>query len=214
MKVSAIIAAGGEGKRMGQPKQFLPLLGRPMIAYSLDAFNHCELVHEIILVINPEDLSRAEKLVKEIGIIKEIKIAIGGRERQDSVYHGLNRVSKEAEIVVIHDGCRPLVTKRLIVDVISQAEVSGAVVPAVPVKDTIKEVGEDKIVIATLDRSKLWQVQTPQAFKKNLIKSAFDHVQRLGEPVTVISGAYDNLKVTTPEDIIIAEAFLRNRRES
>ena len=228
MKVSAIIAAAGYGKRLGQPKQFLELLGKPIVSYSLRVFDACELIDEIILVINQEDLGKAERLVAELGISKPVKFAIGGEERQDSVHHGLNRISEDTEIVVIHDGCRPLVTKSLIVELVSEAKASGAAIPGVPAKDTIKEVDEKNLVSSTLDRSILFNIQTPQAFKKDLIKEAYEHaqrigykatddarlVERLGQPVKVVTGSYENIKITTPDDLVAAEAHLKARKES
>ena len=150
----------------------------------------------------------------------------GGQTRQDSVYNGLQAISHDSDIVLIHDGARPFVTKEMIVRAVNEIKTCGAVIVAMPVKDTIKTVGEDGFVMNTLDRELLWQVQTPQIFKKDLIIEAHERakrlslqatddsrlVERLGEKVKVIRGSYENIKITTPEDIKIAEEILRSKQ--
>lgn len=215
MKVSVIITAGGYGKRMGQPKQFLTLLGKPMIEWTIDVFKRSKSIGQIILVVAPENMEQA----KSFGVT----IAEGGAERTDSVRNGLKLVSKDTDIVLIHDGARPLITGQIIEASIAEARNSGAAVVGVPVKDTIKEAtSNEKRVTRTLDRKTLWQAQTPQAFKRDIIMKAYENakdnatddsklVEDLGIPVKMVMGSYENIKVTTPEDLVIAEAILRSR---
>jgi len=215
MKVSVIIAAGGTGKRMGQKKQFLPLLGRSVLEWTIEAFKKVKAINEIILVVNPDELEKAKMLGIE-------KVTAGGKERSDSVANGLKLVSKDCDIVLIHDGARPLITSDIIVKSIKEAQEFGAVVVGVPVKDTIKRVGDDLLIEDTVDRKTLWQAQTPQAFKYAIItrayvggkKKATDDsklVEDFGIKVKMVMGSYENIKITTPEDLIVAEAILRSR---
>jgi len=223
MKTTVIITAGGLGKRMGQPKQFLKLLDKPMLEWTISAFKNCKSINEIILIIAKEDFEKAKDFC--------VKLAEGGNERTDSVRNGLKLVSPDTDIVLIHDGARPLVTCEVIEKVIEEAHKSGAVVVGVPVKDTIKQTTDHgprssehsvEIVDKTLNRKLLWQAQTPQAFKYYIIKKAYENansfatddsklVEDLGIPVHMVMGSYENIKVTTPEDIIIAEAILKHR---
>ena len=216
MKTSVIITAGGSGKRMGQPKQFLPLLGKPMIEWTIDAFKKVKAVDEIIIVVPKEDASRISHYVS--------RIAFSGKERTDSVRNGLKLVSFDADIILIHDGVRPLVTPDIIEAAIDGAKKFGAVVIGVPVKDTLKEVMRDAgcEIRKTLDREIVWQAQTPQAFRRETIIKAYEKakgtatddsklVEDLGIQVKMIMGSYDNIKVTTPEDLVVAEAILRSR---
>lgn len=220
-KVSVIITAGGYGKRMGQPKQFLKLLGKPMVLWTIEAFKKSKYIDEIILVVAKEYLNEA----KDFGVT----ITEGGAERTDSVRKGLSLVSKDSDIVLIHDGARPLVTQKIIEDSIAEAQRTGAAVVGVPVKDTIKQTNVeyrisniDYQISKTLDRATLWQAQTPQAFKKEIIMRAYEStddiatddsklVEDLGIPVKMVMGSYDNIKVTTPDDLIVADAILRSR---
>ncbi len=217
MKVSVIIAAGGSGKRMGKPKQFLPLLGRPVVAWTVDVFKTIKQVNQIILVAGGDDLARA----KEFGVY----LAESGKERQDSVKNGLDLVKNDCDLVLIHDGARPLVTADIIEKAIEAAGECGAAVVGVPVKDTIKMVGYDLIINGTADRSMLWQAQTPQAFKYEIITRAYQKikgivtddsklVEDLGIKVKMVMGSYENIKITTPEDLVMAEAILRSRNVS
>jgi len=216
MKTVAIIVAGGKGKRMGKPKQFLKIAGKPMVSWTLAAFQKCRAVDAVILVVEKENLSRAQRL----GFSKIIKVVEAGRERQDSVRNGLKVLPESAEIVVIHDGARPAVTESLIEDSIRAARRWGAAIVAVPVKDTIKQVNRKHEVKKTLKREELWAVQTPQAFKTSIIRQAYSRlkgkatddasaVEKIGAKVKIIMGSYENLKVTTPEDLKIIEAILR-----
>ncbi len=219
MKTVAIITAAGYGKRMGQPKQFIELAGKSILERTLLAFDNCKLIDSIILVVNQEDVERATELT-----VKKLKqVVAGGKERQDSVNNGLKVLPEEAEIIVIHDGVRPFVTTEIIENSIKEAEKEGAVVVGVPVKDTVKQMSNDGAIIErTLNRKRLWAAQTPQVFKKELILKAYAEgnknyqvtddamlVEKLGSPVKMVMGSYRNIKITTPEDLVIARAFLK-----
>ncbi|MBU1027246.1 MAG: 2-C-methyl-D-erythritol 4-phosphate cytidylyltransferase [Candidatus Margulisbacteria bacterium] len=225
MKTVAIITAAGFGKRMGQPKQFIELAGKSILERTLSVFDNCKLIDSIILVVNQEDVERAKKFKFE----KLEQVVAGGKERQDSVSNGLKVLAKEVEIVVIHDGARPFVTLEIIENSVRETEKAGAVVVGVPVKDTIKEVGElsGSRVAGTLDRQKLWAAQTPQVFKKDIILQAYSDgatrcqvtddamlVEKLGVPVKMVMGSYRNIKITTPEDLLIARAFLKEGEQN
>jgi 2-C-methyl-D-erythritol 4-phosphate cytidylyltransferase len=234
MKTIAIITAGGQGKRIAGvhpegihpkgklPKQFLMLKDKPILAHTVDKFERCELIDEIILVVPEgylEYCSRA--IVDQYGFKKVRKVICGGKERQDSVYLGLKACPNNTSIVVIHDGVRPLISSDKISESIEISEEKRAVVLAVPVKDTVKRV-EHGNIITTLDRDKLWLTQTPQTFEYKLILDAYKKaeednfvgtddsalVERLGYEVTILEGDYKNIKITTAEDLTIAEKLL------
>jgi len=217
MKTVAIITAGGQGKRMGQPKQFLELGGQPMVERTVAVFDRTRIVDEIILVVNAEDVERAKKFK----YAKLKRVVAGGRERQDSVQNGLNVLPQDAAIVAIHDGARPFVTGKIIAAAVDEAKRSGAVVVGVPVKDTLKRVGPDGKIVQTVDRSELWQAQTPQVFKKDTLVRAYQSggqkhqvtddamlVEKLGRPVKMVMGSYQNIKITTPDDLIMAQGLI------
>jgi 2-C-methyl-D-erythritol 4-phosphate cytidylyltransferase len=229
LKTLAIIAAGGQGKRIqgthpqGKlPKQFLMLKDKPILAHTLGKFERCELVDEIILAV-PEDYLAycSQAIVDKYGFKKVRKVICGGKERQDSVYSGLKACPKNTSVVVIHDGVRPLIPVDKISESIQMCKEKGAVVLAVPVKETVKRV-EQGSIMTTLDRSKLWLTQTPQTFGYELIQDAYEKakqnnfmgtddsvlVERLGAEVTVLEGDYKNIKITTAEDLALAEKFL------
>jgi 2-C-methyl-D-erythritol 4-phosphate cytidylyltransferase len=224
MKTVAIIVAGGLGKRIegDLPKQFLNLGGKPILAHSIDKFQRCDLVDEIILVVPEDHLGYcSQAIVEEYSFDKIRKIVCGGKERQDSVYQGLKSCSNATSCVVIHDGVRPLISVEKITKSIELCRDKKAVILAVPAKDTIKRV-VDCSVVTTLDRTKLWLVQTPQVFEYRLIRDAYEKavqedfigtddsvlVERLGCDVTVLEGEYTNIKITTREDLILAEKLL------
>ncbi|MFA4905509.1 MAG: 2-C-methyl-D-erythritol 4-phosphate cytidylyltransferase [Candidatus Margulisiibacteriota bacterium] len=213
MKIAVIIAAGGTGKRMGQPKQFLPLAGKPVAEWTIDVFHKVKNVEQIVLVVSGEDLERAKNL--------GVKVVEGGEERGDSVKNGLKAISPDTNLVIIHDGARPLITPDIIEKAVKEAREYGAAIVGVPVKDTIKRTGDDLLIKETVDRQALWQAQTPQVFKYEIItrayadgRSATDDaklVEDLGIKVKMVMGSFENIKITTPEDLIVAEAILRNR---
>jgi len=204
------------------PKPFLQIGGRPILAHTLDAFERCDSVDEVILVVETGDLQGvSEEVVDRYGFTKVRKIISGGKERQDSVREGLKAVEAGTEIVVIHDGVRPFVASEHLAESIKRCRTCGAVITAVPVKDTIKE-AEDGVVTNTLDRNTLWTIQTPQTFALDLIlrahQQAFEAritatddaalVERVGHPVHLLRGSYYNIKITTPEDLALGEMIL------
>lgn len=214
MKTSVIIAAGGVGKRMGRKKQFLPLAGSSVLEWTISAFKKVKAVSEIIIVVDYEEMERAKNL--------GVKVVAGGKERQDSVKNGMKVVSPDTDIVLIHDGARPLITIDIIDKAIRVAAEYGAAVVGVPAKDTIKRVGDDLFVKDTVDRNTIWQAQTPQAFKYEIITRALARskgpatddsklVEDLGIKVKMVMGSYENIKITMPEDLVIAESILRSR---
>jgi len=213
MKVAVIIAAGGSGKRMGRPKQFLPLAGKAVVEWTIEVFRKIKVVGQIVLAVPEDDLERAKNL--------GVTVVAGGEERGDSVKNGLKAVAFDTDIVMIHDGARPLITPDIIEKAISEAKEYGAAVVGVPVKDTIKRVGDDLIIKDTVDRQALWSAQTPQVFKYEIITRAYAKkgsatddaklVEDLGIKVKMVMGSYENIKITTPEDLIVAEAILRSR---
>lgn len=219
-KVSAIIVAAGEGRRFGAAKQFALLKGKRVLDWCLEKFEEHEAVDNIILVLG-RDQSGEEYLDR---YRKIASIARGGEKRQDSVYSGLISVNaKETGIVLVHDGVRPLVGKGLIKRIINTTREKGAVVPVIPVEDTIKCV-EAQRVVQTEDRRQLFRSQTPQGFSYSLIKEAFVRaihdnfdgtdeaalVERMGRDVFVIPGDQGNIKITTREDLKVAEAFIED----
>ena len=222
-KTAAIIVAAGESRRMdGMDKMLVPLGGRQLMYWSLSIFQSCTLIDLIVLVVNERNLERGRQLVARQGFTKVTDVCPGGERRQDSVAGGLARIG-DCEWVVIHDGARPLVTAELIEGGMEAAKETGAAAAAVPVKDTIKVAGEDRIVRQTLPRQNLWAVQTPQVFRADIIKEAYQRanddvtddaslVEKAGGRVTLYMGSYDNIKVTTPEDLILAEALLHKQK--
>ena len=225
MKVHALIPAAGAGRRMGggTSKQYLTLAGLPILAHTLALFQGHPTVDSIVLIAPADEIAFCrEEIVEPFGFDKVAGIVAGGRERQDSVRNGLRACGAAAEdIVLIHDGVRPLLPPELIDAAIATAIHMGAGLVAVPVKDTIKIV-TDGLVTETPDRSRLWQAQTPQSFRFQLIASAHEKaykegyqatddaqlVEWLGLPVAIVQGSYRNLKITTPEDLLLAESFL------
>ena len=241
MKVSTIIVAGGKGIRIstastevGYPegegeadsyKQFLPLAGKPVLVHTISAFDVVPLIDEMIVVVPAEKVNYCRSLIKKYKIKKVAGIIPGGKFRQDSVYNGLLKIGrKKPDAVLIHDGVRPLITSALIQKCIENIRKVGAVILAVPVKETIK-LARKSFVEKTLERSRLWSVQTPQCFNYDLILKAHKEaktdgflgsddaslVERLGLPVKVEMGSYENIKITTPEDFILAQEIIKRR---
>ncbi|SHJ36618.1 2-C-methyl-D-erythritol 4-phosphate cytidylyltransferase [Geosporobacter subterraneus DSM 17957] len=226
---SAIILAAGKGARMKAElnKQYLVLKDKPIIAHTLTVFENCSLIDEIILVINPEEKEICKKRILERFKYKKItQLVSGGSERQESVHNGLNAVDQRAEIVLIHDGARPLVTSKIIERCVQGAKAYGAVSAGVPIKETIKIMTKDRFVQYTPKREDVWITQTPQAFRIDIIREAHDFairhevlgtddamlVEHMGAKVKMVEGDYENLKITTPEDLIAAEAILGYKR--
>jgi 2-C-methyl-D-erythritol 4-phosphate cytidylyltransferase len=209
------------------PKVFLPMGGAPLLARTLAPFEACPGVAEIIVLAPPGDGVRmAAEAAARFQIRKISRIIPGGAERQDSVYRGLKALGPQTDLVLIHDGARPFVTPDLIDRVAAETRASRAAVAAVPVRDTIKEVGGDLRVLKTLNREGLWEIQTPQGFHYALLLEAYERafrdgfygtddaalVERLGVEVKVVPGSRFNLKITTPEDLVLGEALLQINR--
>jgi len=217
-RVGAIIVAAGRGRRMGGVDKVFALLGgKPVLARVIDAFQGCDSIDQIVVVVSRENLEKCRQLVAEPGWSKVIEVCAGGRRRQDSVAAGLSRLS-QCQWVVIHDGARPLLTVDLIERGLEAARETGAAVAAVPVTDTIKVAGDDRLVQQTLPRRNLWAVQTPQVFRFDIIAEAYRQaedeatddaslVEQLGYKVKLYMGSYDNIKVTTPDDLALAETL-------
>lgn len=224
---SAIIVAAGNSSRMGKghSKIFEMLLKKPAVFYPLKAFQESELVDEIIIVCKEKDIDNLEYIVKQNHISKFSSFALGGNSRQKSVFSGINKANKDSTHFAIHDAARVLITKEIIDKTIKKAFKTKAAISGVPLKDTVKYVDEVGQIISTPDRSKLWCAQTPQVFEKYLyidamkktIKCRQDFtddsqlVENYGKKVYMVNGSYKNMKLTTPEDIIVFENILRNR---
>ena len=222
--LSAVVVAAGRSQRMGFDKLLTPLAGRPLLLHTLDRLFRTEAPSEIVLVVRPGSEMEMHQLVAPLGRSAAIKLVAGGAQRQDSVQSGLNAVSPESEFVMVHDAARPFVTKELIDTVLAAAKLSDAAVCGVPCSDSLKEVGEDGLVMRTIDRSRLWTVQTPQIFRTQLLRDAYAGalasgavftddtavVEAMGHPVRTVLYHGINLKVTTPIDWKIAEAFLKD----
>lgn len=220
-ETGVVIVGAGSGQRMGMDKVFMSLAEKPLIAWSVDLCQSCELVEQIVIVLNEDKLDLGQKLVAERGWSKVVAVCPGGDRRQDSVRRGLNKL-KGCDWVVIHDGARPFLTADLIRDGLEAATSTGAAVAAVPVKDTIKVSGSDLMVRETLNRQELWVVQTPQVFRFDIITNAHKQikddvtddasmVERTGCKVKLYMGSYDNIKITTPEDLVLAELIVRKK---
>lgn len=224
IKTSAVIVAGGVGSRMKSdiPKQFMEVLGKPVIAYTINAVSLCKDIDEIVVVTLPEYIVFCKDVVDEFGFKKVSKIICGGSTRQESVYNGLCEINKDAEIVVIHDGARPLIEPDAISNSIHMAIQHGCSAVGVKMKDTIKLVSVDGYIESTADREKLWQVQTPQTFKKDIIISLYENLldsdkvftddcmlaESEGYKIKMVEGSYENIKITTPQDIFIMKGLL------
>ena len=226
--VSVIIAAAGMSNRMGSKmnKQFIAIDGKPILAHTIEKFEKSRFVDEIILVLKEEEIEYCRKeIVKKYKFNKVANIIRGGKERQDSVYNGILALDERTSIVLIHDGARPFVKNNNIEDGIKGVIKDGACVIGVPVKDTIKVIGEDGTIDNTPRRSMLWAAQTPQCFFKDLLIRGYEKaiedkflgtddssiVERLGYEVKMIMGSYENIKITTPEDLILAESLFKEK---
>ncbi len=223
--IFGIIVAAGKSERMGADvdKAFLSLGTRPVLAYSLTAFEQCPMIDGVILVVRKDRVDSARGLVQVFGCAKVRKVIAGGATRQASVQKGLAELGDDVDIVAIHDGARPCVTSRIIEDTIRSVQSHGSGVAAVKVVDTIKEVERNMVVTKTVDRSKLWAVQTPQSFRLDLINKAYKEVgkkklmvtdeasavEALGEKVYLVPASSSNIKITAPEDLTLAAMILK-----
>jgi 2-C-methyl-D-erythritol 4-phosphate cytidylyltransferase len=230
MHVTAIIVAAGEGRRLGgpSPKTYLPIAGRPLVLRTLDRFFSSRTVDKVVLVVAEKEIRRCKALIQGDSNLsgRAWILQAGGRSRQESVRRGLEKLDADCEIVAIHDGARPFVSPSLIDRCVEEAYRVGAVVVGVPVKDTIKVVSQEHWVEATPARDSLREIQTPQMFRKDLIIEAHHWaelqtfnatddatlVEQIGKPVFLLEGERTNIKITLPEDVLLAEALLRDER--
>jgi 2-C-methyl-D-erythritol 4-phosphate cytidylyltransferase len=223
MSVCAVVPAGGAGTRMGGnvPKQFLELNGKPILYYTLKTLQDCGIISELILVVPEKEYDNAcSDWLGKPEIVT--KVVIGGEKRQDSVYNGFCEVSPQTEIVLVHDGVRPFLSRRMIQESVDVAREYGAAITAIPLYDTVKRVDSSGLVSQTVDREGLWRVQTPQVFRYELLKQAFKKansekfsgtdegtlIEHLGKPVKVVEGSERNIKITRPEDLRLSEIFI------
>jgi 2-C-methyl-D-erythritol 4-phosphate cytidylyltransferase len=229
MKTLAIIPAGGSGTRMGGdiPKQYLTLGGVPILVHTLMAFQRSSLVDDIYLVLPDEDVQKApQKILSPYHLTKVNRVLTGGERRQDSVKRGVDLLGSDYDLVVIHDGVRPFISPAIINAAIKEAARSQAVTVGLPVTDTIKKVDSHGCVSATVNRDHLWLTQTPQVFLASLLKKAYESayadnyygtddaalVERIGGKVIMIMGSYDNIKITTADDLEWGELILKTRQ--
>lgn len=222
LPAAAVIAAAGRSTRMGSEKLFAVLDGRPVLFYTLRAFERCKRIEEIILTAREDQIPELYAFVRQYDFLKVKSILVGGKTRQESVKNGVEAVSDHIELLAIHDGARPFVTPQLIEQVLDAAETYGAATAALPVKNTIKQADDDLFVTATLPRSTLWEIQTPQCFRKAIYRQALCHapddctddcmlVEAAGGQVRLVQGDPYNIKLTTPEDLLTAKIFLEAR---
>jgi 2-C-methyl-D-erythritol 4-phosphate cytidylyltransferase len=232
MHTTAIVLAAGAGRRIGgnTAKVFLPLAGRPLLLRTLDRVFSARSIEQVVLVVAASEVARCETLLRADTALhgRPWLLQIGGATRQQSAKRGLEKVRSDIDIVMIHDGARPLVSSNLIDRCVEAAADKGAVVAGLPVRDTIKMVSEDRRIQSTPERSALWEIQTPQVFKRELIVDAHERaeregvdvtddamlVERLGTPVFILDGERTNFKITVPEDVWLAESLIREGRVS
>ncbi len=227
-RVTALVPAGGRGLRMGgdRPKQFLSIGGVPLMVHALRTLQQSPLVREIIVAVPAAEREYCARDVIARYQLTKARIVDGGGERQDSVRAALAAVDPSSDLVLVHDAVRPFLTQQMIAEVCDAAAREGGAIIAIPARDTLKDVGEGLAIQRTVDRSRLWQAQTPQTFRRELLQRAHaqakadgylgtdeaDLVQRLGERVVVVEGSGENIKVTRPEDLIIGEAIWASRQ--
>jgi len=220
MKVACIVPSAGKGKRLGcgQDKPFVTLGGKPILANTLKALESCKFIDDIIIVVSGNKLKACSKLVKKYKFRKIYAIVRGGKKRFDSVKNGLSKI-KNASFILIHDGARPFIDRKLIKKVFVAAKKYGAALCATASKQTLKSINRNLFIKETLERKFVWEAQTPQAFKKDLITKAYKKsknrnatddsylVEKLGHRVKIVKGSCRNIKITTPEDLTLARAF-------
>jgi len=228
-RVIALVPAAGLGLRMGGTvrKQFRALGGVPLVVHSLRILQSSPVIDAVILAVPEADIAYCRhEIVDTHRFTKVIDIVAGGQERQDSVRQALAVVDEHFDIVVVHDAVRPFLTERMLVEVVAEALAKGAAIIALPMRDTVKQVGADRVIERTVDRRPLWLAQTPQAFRREWIQEAHQKaeaegvaatddaflIEWMGRPVTVVEGSGENIKVTRPEDMIIGEAIFASRQ--
>ncbi|MDR3277138.1 MAG: 2-C-methyl-D-erythritol 4-phosphate cytidylyltransferase [Oscillospiraceae bacterium] len=222
---AVVIAAAGASRRFGgEDKLFAPIGGTPALARTLAAFQRCGAIREIVVVARERELTRVAELVAEYSITKASRVIVGGATRLESVYNGVFAVTPSVKLIAVHDGARPLVTEEVIADAVSMAAKHAAAAPAVPVKPTVKR-AKNGVVTETLDRDGLFEAQTPQVFEASVLKGALTNArdkrldvtddgaaaEAIGVAVWLTKGSYENIKLTTAEDLILAEAILSRR---
>ena len=221
--IQAIIPAAGKGTRLksSTPKPLVLLNGKPLLIYALNIFQKHPLIDSVVLVAPKPLISKFGKLLKKYRLTKVKAVVAGGKTRAESVLNGLNQLDADTEIVVVHDAARPFIAPQIITQAINACRREAAVIVAVPLKPTIKKVNAAGYVQATLNRRELWDVQTPQIFKKEILQRAYRTVgdlnvtdeaalvERLGEKVKVVKGEYRNIKITTAEDLLMAQLLLK-----
>ncbi len=226
----AVIVAAGAGSRMkgSVRKQYLLLNDRPVLAHTLDIFGACDAIGDIFLVIPESDFSFCkDKIFPQCRFIDRIRLVPGGSERQNSVFNGVSAVTADEEMVVIHDGVRPLILSDTIEKCLKAAKKTGAAIVGIPASDTLKRVDQNGLIVATVSRKSIWQAQTPQCFRLDLLKKAHESafkenyigtddasiMERMGIDVRVVPGSPYNIKITTYDDLIFAQAIIRAREE-
>lgn len=221
---SAVVVAAGSSVRMGEDKLYMKIAGVPVLALTLQSINNCTCVDEIILVVRADCLEKASDLCVEHGITKISKIVCGGKNRNESALSGVSEIRRGARVVIVHDGARPFVTEKIVQKTVHAAALHKCAAPAIPVVDTIKTT-ENGIVTGTLDRNALAAMQTPQAFWPDLLKTALTKavrddisytddcaaVEALGAKIHITEGSPENIKITRPLDVYLAEAILQSR---
>ena len=224
MNIAAIITTAGQGKRMGgdKPKQYLDIAGRPIIVHTLERFAEVQRLGHLIVVVPPADANSFKNdILERYGFPGHWRVVAGGAARQDSVMNGLTALPDDVDVILVHDGVRPFIDPEIIEKSIDAAAEFGACVVAMPLKETIKRVGDENTVSETIDRRVLWGAQTPQTFKASLLREAYESafrdkvvgtdeamlVERIGHKVKVIKGDYRNIKITTTDDLVLAEAI-------
>lgn len=223
-----VIAAAGKGSRMESStnKQYMLLNGRPVLSYSLEFFERHPLVKDIVVVCAPEDIEYCQQeIVKRFKYYKVTAVVPGGQERQDSVWAGLQQLAPDTELVAVHDGARPLLSAELLSRLLTEAEEWGAAIPGIPSKDTVKLGDRDGFVRQTLDRNAVYAIQTPQVFNYSELQTAYKEAREEGFAgtddaslferyigrVKIVAGDYNNIKITTPEDMLVAAALLKGK---
>ena len=224
--VSVIFPAAGQGKRMQSTtnKVLMELLGTPILIRTLRKFSEAPSVDQLIVVAAAEEVPFIRSMLSKIPGLKPWTVTTGGSERQYSVQNGMACLDASTDVVLVHDAARPLISVETIEDVIKCAAENGGGVAAVKAKNTVKLVGEDNVIKSTPKRDEVWEIQTPQGFKREILEEAFEKagqegflgtddaslVERLGKPVSVVESSYRNIKITTPEDMVIAVAFIKD----
>ena len=222
MKVTCILASAGKGKRLGlkKDKVFITLGKKPVLAHTLKALEACSFLDEIVLVVSRENIKKAKALCRKHKFKKVTSFVSGGKKRFNSVKNGL-RETRDSDYILVHDGARPFIDKSLVKKVLDAAKKHGSAILGTPYKQTLKVIDKSSFIVDTPKRKLVWEAQTPQVFKKDLIFKAYKNkkafpatddaslVEKLGKKVKVVKGSYKNIKITTPEDLKLAKAFLK-----